>query len=89
MADMVNDAQALNTSTNVEHHSETEEYVLLPSLSVMHNYPFPLIEIEVYTTKRKDSQNSHQCFTRWNSSECYLMAENMPLSAFSFLEVHV
>jgi hypothetical protein len=63
MADMVNDVQALNTSTNVEHHSETKEYALLPSLSVMHNYPFPLIEIEVYTTKRKDRQISQQRFT--------------------------
>jgi hypothetical protein len=86
---MVNDAQALNTSTNVEHHSETKEYALLPSLSAMHNYPFPLIEIEVYTTKRKESQNSHQYFTQWNRSQCYLMTENMPLSASSFLEVHV
>jgi hypothetical protein len=89
MADMVNDAQALNTSTDVEYHSETEEYVLLPSPSVMHNYPFPLIEIEVYTTKRKESQNSQQCFTQWNSSECYLMTENMPLRTSSFLEVYV
>jgi hypothetical protein len=66
MVDMVNDAQALNTSTNVEHHSETKECAPLPSLLVMHNYPFPLIEIEVYTKKikkRKGSQNSYQCFT--------------------------
>jgi hypothetical protein len=88
MADMVNDAQALNTSTNVEHHSETTECALLPSFSVMHNYPFPSIEIGVYTKKKKKEkkkggQNSYQCFTHGNSSECYLMTENLPLSASS------
>jgi hypothetical protein len=73
MADMVNDAQALNTSTNVEHHSETMECALLLSFSVTRNYPFPSIEIGVYTKKKRKKKRQSKSISMFHTLQLIRM----------------